>query len=1038
MKTTTKLTAVSLTTLLLVLLISKGSLRINGAETKEATIETREEVEVSEQSSIQQVAELISEDGILNDLPIKEEERSTYASAKYLEYSDLHNVNYDENSDVPMFRDLDIIETSDNTVTVTTYNQMRDAILDVNISYIYMGADIKLAAGGVKIPYAKKYLRISGKDPVTGEIHTLEEATSSTTSTTANIHVSNTTSQKEPTSYGLEDVNLNAHNYYGTINVNDNSYYVHLIQTNVNYDGPQPTHNLNGTNDYHNYKADIYQGKPNTAQGQELAEAHFINIFGNFELYHDGAHSIAWFGYGNNVKGVPGHFKIKEDAVVKIRSTGRSFFYFERTDSYFTVEKNAFVDIEAGGGLVRQDIASSGTSIKDLIVGENAELKITRTKSKNAADNRLPTLSLSGDISVSPGARLYMNNESDSSGSADQFITFRSSSAQLDINQAKSILFYNPKGKILNGAANNNVGHFNSEVESMSLWESLPTSQFILTPDNIFSFPDKSNISFNADVKRISASNHQTTILSANPLEITSQVLDFNKLKVISMGVVPSLQVDEITDMASEITGKATEDGTVVATYNDGEGEKKLTALVAPNGQYVIDIPERASGGKYIKPYTQVQMEIFYDYRTAPIQTYEVKDVTPPEAEPVRTIIEKDTAAIDFPEASKLVTKVWDKSFETSQPKLTIDYHTAELPDLTVVGPVLPQFEVAVTDEGKNQLIVKVPIFIKDEFTKISKEKEYALRGKDIVVKTIDYPKTNAELINYIQKHAELQGWLIDSGAEIETSAIKIEQGTLPQPDELTSLVDVGEHTVTFSYAQDNVLLTREINFKIIPSTAKLTIQFLDEEKSEIAPKITKDIDIGSLVDLSLDQEIKNTIKLLEDKKYRLIQRPEKETEIEILAEGTVVAYQFAGTIRLTSAPTGIDFGKVSITDFQKKIGVDETNMLTPLVVEDNRKSKSKWDVTAQVEKEMTNGDDVQIGALKYIVNQKELTLNGSVQRIYFNDSSSDETIFNISNSWRKNDVSEGLKLKIESDRVPKTTGSYEGIIRWTLRDTIE
>lgn len=156
------------------------------------------------------------------------------------------------------------------------------------------------------------------------------------------------------------------------------------------------------------------------------------------------------------------------------------------------------------------------------------------------------------------------------------------------------------------------------------------------------------------------------------------------------------------------------------------------------------------------------------------------------------------------------------------------------------------------------------------------------------------------------------------------------------------------------------------------------------------------------------------------------------------MAEGTVVAYQFAGTIRLTSAPTGIDFGKVSITDFQKKIGVDETNMLTPLVVEDNRKSKSKWDVTAQVEKEMTNGDDVQIGALKYIVNQKELTLNGSVQRIYFNDSSSDETIFNISNSWRKNDVSEGLKLKIESDRVPKTTGSYEGIIRWTLRDTIE
>ena len=37
-----------------------------------------------------------------------------------------------------------------------------------------------------------------------------------------------------------------------------------------------------------------------------------------------------------------------------------------------------------------------------------------------------------------------------------------------------------------------------------------------------------------------------------------------------------------------------------------------------------------------------------------------------------------------------------------------------------------------------------------------------------------------------------------------------------------------------------------------------------------------------------------------------------------------------------------------------------------------------------------------------------------------------------------KADLEEGLKLQIESDRVPNTSGSYEGIIRWTLRDTIE
>ena len=38
----------------------------------------------------------------------------------------------------------------------------------------------------------------------------------------------------------------------------------------------------------------------------------------------------------------------------------------------------------------------------------------------------------------------------------------------------------------------------------------------------------------------------------------------------------------------------------------------------------------------------------------------------------------------------------------------------------------------------------------------------------------------------------------------------------------------------------------------------------------------------------------------------------------------------------------------------------------------------------------------------------------------------------------RKGALADGLKLQLEADHVPKTTGSYEGVIRWTLRDTIE
>ena len=145
-----------------------------------------------------------------------------------------------------------------------------------------------------------------------------------------------------------------------------------------------------------------------------------------------------------------------------------------------------------------------------------------------------------------------------------------------------------------------------------------------------------------------------------------------------------------------------------------------------------------------------------------------------------------------------------------------------------------------------------------------------------------------------------------------------------------------------------------------------------------------------------------------------------------------------AGQLVLESAPTVVDFGKVSITDFQKQVGVDKTNIATPLLVEDTRKSRSDWEITAQIEKEMTNGEDVQVGALKYIYKKERQTLDGTPKIIYTNNGTSAEYLYNVSDSWQKGALAEGLKLQLEADHVPKTTGSYEGVIRWTLRDTIE
>lgn len=156
------------------------------------------------------------------------------------------------------------------------------------------------------------------------------------------------------------------------------------------------------------------------------------------------------------------------------------------------------------------------------------------------------------------------------------------------------------------------------------------------------------------------------------------------------------------------------------------------------------------------------------------------------------------------------------------------------------------------------------------------------------------------------------------------------------------------------------------------------------------------------------------------------------------LTSNEVVTEIESGMLEVVSAPVEMNFGTVSIRDFQKKVSLDKGHISDPLVIADNRITRKKWDVVATVVKEMTNGDDSQTGALKYVYKNEEMTLNSGPQVIYENDGQSPEILYNITDSWGKETLADGLKLKISSSKVPKTVGNYEGIIRWTLRETIE
>lgn len=144
------------------------------------------------------------------------------------------------------------------------------------------------------------------------------------------------------------------------------------------------------------------------------------------------------------------------------------------------------------------------------------------------------------------------------------------------------------------------------------------------------------------------------------------------------------------------------------------------------------------------------------------------------------------------------------------------------------------------------------------------------------------------------------------------------------------------------------------------------------------------------------------------------------------------------GILTMTSAPANISFGSVNVLDFTQPIGADKGNIDTELIVEDTRGARDKWDLTAQVVEEMVNDGDELVGAMKYYYNNQLLTLTKSPQTIYMNGANDPKLTYNITDGWGKADDQTGLKFQAKGDIVPKTSGSYTGTVKWTLRDTIE
>lgn len=159
---------------------------------------------------------------------------------------------------------------------------------------------------------------------------------------------------------------------------------------------------------------------------------------------------------------------------------------------------------------------------------------------------------------------------------------------------------------------------------------------------------------------------------------------------------------------------------------------------------------------------------------------------------------------------------------------------------------------------------------------------------------------------------------------------------------------------------------------------------------------------------------------------------PEKELKT-ITVESNEVENpggEILGILDFVSAPKMLSFGEqLKISPKNERYPLVHQD--DDLVVQDTRKVKSEWQVTARMMKTLqsSNGDTLPSALIYRQAGQDQVL--GASDVIIYRHKSVDHNPLNISSEWEG--VKEGLLLDIKAGEARST--NYSGIIKWTLQD---
>ncbi|MBC1386152.1 hypothetical protein [Listeria innocua] len=674
-----------------------------------------------------------------------------------------------------------------NEAVVTNFAELKAAISEDNgIDTVYLGADVELS-GGIIIPASKKTFTLSGKNPATGEIHTLTETMASSGAQSSVITVNTNTGTKETT---LKDINVIGKNYYGTISVYGAAKDVVQNYENVHYQGPQMIYNLNGVANFKGTNditiASVVSG---SAAVNEVAEIKGVNVSGKLNINHasGNANSAFWFGGGTADVNT---FTVEENADVTVLSNGTGMFYRSGAKPIdIDVKKNAKLNITSNNNIFRD---TPGGAVK---IAEGADVTMTKTAGSN------PLLWSADDITVSPNARLILNK----TGGTGYIIQFYNATAKLDIQDPLSFLV----------ATNSNTpmfywpyaNTFNLDVQLVNYWNTAGAIDRTDQPAQIFNLSNGQNVTGS-----LTYSGTTTKILSTNA-GMTPTNFNQNTARMIAMGRLEGT-INPVTDGESEVTGTATPNAFVNIAYTENGENKLLAGQADDTGVYRIAIPNG-----FIKPYTDLVTTIIQDQKRITLDPVTVKDVTPPSGDAVPQVLNIEDS---LPDAHHLVTNITDHSDGTTGEGVT--FTILNEPDTNVFGPT--EAIVRLEDKANNYADIHVPVFIKDDLTEI--QDEQALRAKDFSVNVKDLINLNDEEVKqFILDKSEAKAFNIVTGKDLTTDVKVTSTNLKKETGTYTATLQIGTLTKEIT-----IQVTGELKFNHVPATMSFESIELNNQKS--------------------------------------------------------------------------------------------------------------------------------------------------------------------------------------------------------------